>query len=122
MTSACPTCGVSYDLFRASIGYRTAYHQIAYGREHTSRKAVLGHLGHVKRDEWEQHVDTCDAWDAEAVSFDFGALEGAPVERPTTALDLGALARMVRREHGTKMGDAEYAARVSEAAALMGGV
>ena len=71
-SEAC-ACGLTYDRFRcASVAsYKDAYHQIACGRQHTSRKAVLAFYAAAKREDWRLHLDTCEAREDDA-SFDFG--------------------------------------------------
>ena len=71
-SEAC-ACGLTYDRFRcASVAsYKDAYHQIAWGRERTSRKAVLAFYAAAKREDWRMHLDTCEAREDD-VSFDFG--------------------------------------------------
>lgn len=102
------SCGLSYDAFRCGYTYRDAYHEVAWSREHTSRKAVLGHLGRVKRQEWQRHLDCCglevevgefgdtalaDLMAAEFdvdVSFDFGAAQMPLVRVPRPCEVMGS--------------------------------
>lgn len=61
----CPACGVTYRNFRCGF---------AFGR---AAKGSVAAPNGAKAEAWAVHVDTCDAWDMEAVSFEPAAFDAS---------------------------------------------
>ncbi len=73
----CPTCRVTYRAFRC--GY-------------TIQKGAVATPNRVKAECWAMHLEACDAFDVDAVSFDVVAFDARP--DATHALSLTCLTRL----------------------------
>ena len=123
-TDRCPACGVTYRAFRCGF---------AFGR--TAKGSVAAPNG-AKAGAWAAHLDACDAWSLDLVTFDpssfgaprmpVGASEGSGLRtvgfgRETLLAVAYADVDPVDDWGGDSDTEAEWSARMMEARRVLGG-